>query len=108
VLADSGSTPIPRVGASRRKAYIASRFRFRLRFRESAPVGVKRILLADSGSIPIPRVGASRRKECPLFKSAGTYSGDSLRRVGADSRSPTVYRNDFLILVPTLGNGVGT
>jgi hypothetical protein len=57
---------------------------------------------------PIPRVGASRRKECPLFNSAGAYSGGRLRRVGADSRSQTVYRNDFLILVPTLGIGVGT
>jgi hypothetical protein len=42
-------------------------------------------------------------KEWPLFKSGGR-----LRRVGADSRSQTVYRNDFLILVPTLGIGVRT
>ena len=46
---------------------------------------------------------ASRRKEYPLFNSAGAYSGGRLRRVGADSRSQTVYPNDFLILVPTLG-----
>ena len=50
----------------------------------------------------------SLRKECPLFNSTGAYSGGRLRRVGADSRSLTVYRNDFLILVPTLGIGVGT
>jgi hypothetical protein len=54
---------------------------------------------------PIPRVGASRRKESPMFNSAGAYSGGRRRRVGADSRSQTVYRNDFLILVPTLGIG---
>ena len=57
---------------------------------------------------PIPRFGASRSKECPLFNSAGAYSGGRLRQVGADSLSQTVYRNDFLILVPTLGIGVGT
>ena len=54
----------------------------------------------------IPTVGASWRKECPLFNSAGAYSGGRLRRVGADSLSQTVYQNDFLILVPTLGIGV--
>jgi hypothetical protein len=43
-----------------------------------------------------------------LFNSAGAYSGGRLRRVDADSRSQTVYRNAFLILVPTLGIGVGT
>jgi len=37
--------------------------------------------------------------ECPLFNSAGAYSGGRLRRVEADSRSQTVYRNDFLIPV---------
>jgi hypothetical protein len=31
-------------------AYSAGGFRFRLRFRESAPVGAKRIVQADSGS----------------------------------------------------------
>ena len=46
---------------------------------------------------PIPRVGASGRKERPLFISADAYSNDKLRRVGVVSRSPTVYRNDFLI-----------
>jgi hypothetical protein len=56
---------------------------------------------------PIPRVGASRRKECPLFNSAGAYSGGRRRRVGEDSLSQTVYRNDFLVLVPTLGIGDG-
>ena len=85
-----------------------------------------------------PRVGASRRKECPLFdplnselnpichlltllggativdvsrlrvNSAGAYSGGRLLRVGTDSRSQTVCRNDSLFLVPTLGMGVGT
>ena len=44
-----------------------------------------------------------RRKECPLFNSGGM-----LGRVGADSLSQTVYRNDFLVLVPTLGIRVGT
>ena len=62
---------------------------------------------ADQVTTPIPRVGASRRKECPLFNSAGVYSGGRRRRVGADSLSQTVYRNDFLTLVPTLGIGVG-
>jgi hypothetical protein len=47
-------------------------------------------------------------KECPLFNSPGAYSGGRLQRVGADSRGHTVYRNDFLILVPTLGIGVET
>ena len=51
---------------------------------------------------------ADWHKECPLFNGAGTYSGGSLRRVGADSLSQTVYRNDFLILVATLGIGIGT
>jgi len=32
-------------------------------------------------STPILKVGASRCKECPLFNSAGAYSGGSLRRV---------------------------
>jgi len=64
-----------------------------------------RIVQADSGSDPD---SDSRRKECPLFNSAGAYSGGRLRRVGADSRSQTVYQKDFLILVPTLGIGVGT
>ena len=59
---------------------------------------------ADSGSDSDSK---SRRKECPLFNSAGAYSGGRLRRVGVDSLSQTVYRNDFLILVPTLGIGVG-
>ena len=59
----------------------------------------------DSGS---DSDSETRRKECPLFNSAGAYSGGRLRRVGADSRSQTVYRNDFLVLVPTLGIGVGT
>ena len=45
----------------------------------------------------IPRVGASRHKECPLFMSAGAYSGGRLRRVEAGSLSQTVCRNDFLI-----------
>jgi hypothetical protein len=51
---------------------------------------------------PAPRVGANRRKECPLFKSAGAYSGGRLQRVGADTRSQTVCRNDFLIPVNRL------
>jgi hypothetical protein len=55
---------------------------------------------------PIPRIGASRRKECHLFNNAVAYSGGRLRRVSADSRSQTVYRNDFLILVPTLGTWI--
>jgi hypothetical protein len=62
---------------------------------------------ADQVSTPIPRSGASRRKECPLFISAGAYSGGRRRRVGADSLSQTVYRNDFLILVRNLGIGIG-
>ena len=66
-----------------------------------------RIVQADSVPTPILRVGASRRKECPLFNSAGANGGGRLRWVGADSRSQTVYRNDFLILVPTLGIGAG-
>jgi len=41
----------------------------------------------------------SWRKECPLFNSAGAYSGDRLQRVDADSRSQMVYPNDFLIPV---------
>ena len=52
------------------------------------------------------RLAASRRKECTLFVCA--YSGGRFQRAGADSRSQTVYRNDFLILVPTLRIGVGT
>ena len=60
---------------------------------------------ADSGS---DSDSESRRKECPLFNSAGAYSGGRDQRVGADSRSQTVYRNDFLIFVQTLGIGVGT
>jgi hypothetical protein len=62
---------------------------------------------ADQVSTPVPRGGVSRRKECPLFISASAYSGGRRRRVGADNLSQTVYRNDFLILVPTLGIGVG-
>ena len=64
-----------------------------------------RIVQADSGS---DSDSESRRKEFPLFKSAGAYSGGRFRLIGADSRSQTVYQNDFLILVPTLGIGVGT
>ena len=44
----------------------------------------------------------SRCKECPLFNSAGAYSGGRLWRFDADSRSQTVYRNDFLIPVNRL------
>ena len=43
---------------------------------------------------PIPRVGESRRKECPLFNGACAYSGGRIRRVVADIRSQTVYRNE--------------
>jgi len=43
-----------------------------------------------------------------LFNSAGSYIGGRFRRVVADSLSQKVYRNDFLILFPTLGIGVGT
>jgi hypothetical protein len=60
----------------------AGRFRFRLPFRESAPVGAENIL---------------------LFNSAGAYSGGRLRRIGPGSRSQKVYRNDFLILVSPTG-----
>jgi hypothetical protein len=60
---------------------------------------------ADQISTPIPRGGASRRKECPLFIYVGVYSGGRRRRVGADSLSQMVYRNGFLIPVPTLGIG---
>jgi hypothetical protein len=63
-----------------------------------------RIVQADTGS---DSDSESRHKECPLFNSAGAYSGGRCRRVGADSLSQTVYRNDFLILVPTLRIGVG-
>ena len=59
---------------------------------------------ADSGS---DSDSESRRKECPLFNGVGAYSGGRRRRVGANSLSQTVYRNDFLILVLTLGIGVG-
>jgi hypothetical protein len=59
-----------------------------------------RIEQADSSS---DSDSESRRKECPLFNSADAYSGGRLRQVGADSRSQTVYRDDFLILVPNLG-----
>ena len=44
----------------------------------------------------------SRHKECPLFISAGAYSGGRLRRVVAGSRSQTVCRNDFLIPISRL------
>ena len=54
---------------------------------------------ADSGS---DSDSESRLKECPLFNSAGAYSGGRLWRVGADSRSQTVYWNDFHILVNRL------
>ena len=60
---------------------------------------------ADQVTTLIPRVGASRRKECPSFNRAGAFSGCWRRRVGAGSLSQTVYRNDFLILVATLGIG---
>jgi len=60
---------------------------------------------ADSGSDSDSK---KRRKECPLFNSASSYSGGRLRRLGADSRSQTVCWNNLLILVPTLGIGVGT
>jgi hypothetical protein len=59
---------------------------------------------ADSGS---DSDSESRRKEYPLFNNAGAYSAGRRHRVGADSLSQTVYRNDFLILVPTLGIRVG-
>ena len=45
----------------------------------------------------------NRRKECPLFNSAGAYSGGRLRRVDAGSRSQTAYPNDFLIPVSDSG-----
>jgi len=41
----------------------------------------------------------SRHKECPLFNSAGAYSGGRLWQVGLESQNQTVYRNDFLIPV---------
>ena len=53
----------------------------------------------DSGS---DSDSESRRKEYPLFNSAGAYSGGRLRRVGADSRSQAVSRNDFFIPVNRL------
>jgi hypothetical protein len=56
----------------------------------------------DSGS---DSDSESQHKECPLFNSAGVYSGGRLRRVSADSQIQTVYGNDFLILVLTLGIG---
>jgi len=56
--------------------------------------------------ILIPRFSASRHKECPLFNSAGAYSGGRLQWVDADSRSQMVYQNDFLTpinhLTPTV------
>ena len=72
---------------------------------QQPPAEGTRILQADSGS---DYDSESRRKECPLFISAGAYSGGRIRQVGADSLSQTVYRNYFLILVPTPGIGVGT
>jgi hypothetical protein len=57
---------------------------------------------AESGSAS---ASGWRRPECALFISAGAYSGGRRRRIGADRLSQTVYRNDFLILVPTLGIG---
>jgi hypothetical protein len=65
------------------------------------------IVQADSGSDSDSESRRQSAQECPLFNSAGAYSGGRRRRVGADSLSQTVYRNDFLILVPTLGIGVG-
>jgi len=59
-------------------AYGAGRFRFRLRFQESAPVGAMK---------------------CPLLNSAGAYSCGRLRWVDAGSRSQMACRNDFLIPV---------
>jgi len=67
---------------------------------------------SDSGNrsrnLNLPALYACRRKECLLFNSAGAYGDGWLRRIDADSLSLTVHRNDFLILVPTLGIGVGT
>ena len=55
-----------------------------------------RVVQADSGTDSDSK---SRRKECPLFNSAGAYSGGRLRRVGPDSRSQTVYQNEDIIPV---------
>jgi hypothetical protein len=65
-----------------------------------------RIVQADSG---FDSDSESRRQSAQRmpFISAGAYSGGRRRRVGADSLRQTVYRNDFLIPVPTLGIGVG-
>jgi len=87
-----------------------------------APVGTKnvlcltvqlRIVVACSGgsvqTVWVRRfTGMISAQKCPLFNSAGSYIGGRFRRVGADSLGQTIYRNDFLILVPTLGIGVGT
>jgi len=57
--------------------YAYSAGRFRLPFRESAPFGAM---------------------ECPLFNSAGAYSGRRLRRVGAGSRvRRTSARSDHIV-----------
>ena len=119
--------------------YSAGRFRFRLRFRESAPVGEKRIVQADSGS---DSDSESRLQSAQSVVQADSVSdSDSESRLhsaqsvvqadsGSDSNSETrrqsvhrmsfvggaiqtvlsqtIYRNDFLILFPTLGIGVGT
>ena len=54
---------------------------------------------SDSDSESWCQLAQSWRKECPLFNSAGAYSGGRLQRVDAVNRSQTVYRNDFLIPV---------
>jgi len=55
-----------------------------------------RTVQVDSGS---DTDSESQRKECPLFNSAGAYSGGRFQRVSPDSWSQAVYQNDFLILV---------
>jgi hypothetical protein len=83
--------------------YVYSAGRFRLRFRESAPVGSA----GRSGF----NCDSERRRQSAQRKSfvisAGAHSGGRCWRVSADSPSQTVYWNDFLILVRTLGIGVG-
>jgi hypothetical protein len=64
-----------------------------------------RIVQADSGSDTDSESRRQSAQRTSFFISTDAYNGGRFRRIGADSRSQTVYRNDFFILVPTLGIG---